>query len=219
MIDRKTALLCAVMIAPMFVAGVILVWDGRTIRAVHGGAPLPVLLPFFLPACGALVTASLYWTGRSAVADDAKKAPCYRWGRLVSISYCAGLLLLQAVVIAAAFDLHVPPPIARTLSVVMAMMSLLAINQMPKLPWFERRWRPGGQLGPVYGPKYIRIASRMTVAFMIAVFAYVFVVAPGTGFRAVPYILVGAALLVVWSVAWRRHLGRKWSLERGGVRL
>jgi hypothetical protein len=59
----------------------------------------------------------------------------------------------------------------------------------------------------------------MTVAFMIAVFAYVFVVAPGTGFRAVPYILVGAALLVVWSVAWRRHPGRKWSLERGGVRL
>jgi hypothetical protein len=39
-----------------------------------------------------------------------------------------------------------------------------------------------------------------------------------TGWRSAPYILAATALLVVWSFAWRWHLGRKWKLEQSAMR-
>jgi hypothetical protein len=49
---------------------------------------------------------------------------------------------------------------------------------------------------------------------MIAAFASHFV-APASGWYATLVILLAAALLVIWSIVWRLHLGRKWSLEQG----
>ena len=95
----------------------------------------------------------------------------------------------------------------------MALMSLLAINQMPKLPWLESMFGSvGGELGPIYGPRYVRLQAR--VVFMIATFAWSLSVSQPLAWRSVPYILVASALLVVWSFAMRRHLSRRWQLER-----
>jgi len=215
MIDRKTTLVCVLLIALMLGAAAIVAWNGEAIGSVQWPLSLPLVLVF--PVCSTLVTAALYSSSRSAIADDAKREPWYRWGRFLSISYCAGMLLLQGMQIAPGFGLPVPSPVVSTLRVVMAIMSLLAINQMPKLPWFECRSSPGGELGPVYGPRYVRIVSRIAVLFMLAVFACGLVASSTMGVRAVACILLGTALIVIWSVIWRRHLGHKWRLERGGA--
>jgi hypothetical protein len=65
-------------------------------------------------------------------------------------------------------------------------MCLLAINQMPKLPWFDSRFAPGGDLGPIYGPRYMRTHSRALVGFMIVVIAYNLAAPPSMGWRSVP---------------------------------
>ena len=49
---------------------------------------------------------------------------------------------------------------------------------------------------------------------MIVVIAYNLAAPPTMGWRSVPYILLATALFVVWSIAWRFHLGRKWKLEQ-----
>ena len=85
---------------------------------------------------------------------------------------------------------------------------------MPKLPWFESKFAPGGNLGPVYGPKYMRTVSRVLVAFMIAVITYNVAAPPTVGWRSTAFILLAAALLDIWSAAWRWHLSRKYSASR-----
>jgi hypothetical protein len=219
MIDRKTAKICAVLIALMLVAAVwrITLPDDWTILAVQGKPKLPTLLLFVFPAASALVAGVLYWTGLRAKADLAKRQPWYKWGAFISISYCGSLLLLQTVAIAQSLHLHTPvplPAIAGALRVLLTLLSLLAINQMPKLPYFERSSSPGGDLGPIYGPRFIRTQSRILIAFMLAVFAYSFVIPANAEWRSVLFILFVAASLVVQSIVWRRHLGRKWSLEQ-----
>jgi hypothetical protein len=223
MIDRKTALVCAAFIALMLVAAVwqIITLDGWTILGVQNETPQSSLLLFVFPAASALVVGALYWDGREARADDAKVRPWHKWGKFLSIGYCGGMLLLQGVLIVRNLGLDTPldfSAIARSLGLLLAIMSLLAINQMPKLPWFERRFAPGGDLGPIYGPRYMRTQSRILVVFMIAVIAYSFAVTPTMGWRSAPYILLATALLVVWSITWRRHLGRKWKLEQRTAR-
>ena len=79
------------------------------------------------------------------------------------------------------------------------------------------KFAPGGDLGPIYGPRYMRTLSRILVVFMIAVIAYS-LAAPPMGWRSALFILLAAALLVVWSIAWRCHLGRKWKLEQLAAR-
>jgi hypothetical protein len=222
-IDRKTALACAALVALMLVAAVwrIITLDDGTTLAVHNGASLPSLLLFVFPASSALVVGALYWDGRGARADDAKVQPWRKWGKFLSIGYCGGLLLLQGVLVVRSLGLDTPldfSAIGRSLGLLLAIMSILAIDQMPKLPWFERRFAPGGDLGPIYGPRFMRTQSRILVVFMIAVIAYSFALPPTTGWRSAPYILLATALLVVWSIAWRRHLGRKWKLEQSAGR-
>ena len=224
MIERKTALVCAVLIALMLVAAVwqIAMLDDWTTLAVQKGASLPSLFLFVFPAASALVVGALYWSGRGARANDAKLQPWRKWGRFLSISYCGGLLLLQGVLVVRSRGVDVLPldlsAISRTLAVLLSIMSLLAINHMPKLPWFDSRFALGGDLGPIYGPRYMRTHSRALVGFMIVVIAYNLAAPPSMGWRSVPYILLATALFVVWSIAWRFHLGHKWKLEQLAAR-
>lgn len=223
MIDRPTALASAALIALMLVAAVwrIVMLDDWTTLAVQYEAPLPSVLLFLFPACSALVVGALYVDGRGARADDVKVQPWRKWARFLLISYCGGLLFLQGMLIVRSLGLDMPfdpSPIGRTAGVVLAIMCLLAINQMPKLPWFERKFAPGGDLGPIYGPRYMRTLSRILVVFMIAVIAFSLTTPPTMAWRSAPYILIGSALLVVWSIAWHFHLGRKSKVEQFGTR-
>jgi hypothetical protein len=218
-INQKTALLCAALIVLMLAmaVGSIVTLEDRTAIAAQNGPPLPSQLFFLFPACSALFVGALYWTGLRVRADAARVEPWRKWGAFVSISYCGCLLLAQAVLIIGSLKLDLPvhfSPIGRTLAIMMAIMSLLAINQMPKLPYFERRLSPGGDLGPIYGPRYMRIQSRILVLFIIAVTAYSLAAAPSMVWRSTLFILLAAAFLMVWSVAWRIHLGRKWKLQQ-----
>jgi hypothetical protein len=217
-IDRKTALASAALIALMLAAAAwrIAMLDDWTTLPVQNGAPLPSLLLLLFPACSALVVGAMYWDGRGAGADDAKLLPWRKWGKSLSIGYCGGLLLLQGVLIVGSLDLYVPvdlSAIARSLGLLLAVMSLLAIDRMPKLPWFEGRFAPGGDLGPIYGPRYMRTQSRILVVFMISVIACSLVAPSSMGWRSASYILLATVLLAVWSIACRLHLGRKWRLE------
>jgi hypothetical protein len=131
------------------------------------------------------------------------------------------MLLLQGVLIVWSFGLDIPfdlSPIGRVGGILLAIMSLLAINQMPKLPWFERKFAPGGDLGPIYGPRYMRTQSRILVVFMIAVIAFGLTTPPTMTWRSAPYILLATAFLMVWSIAWRFHLGRKSQAKQLGTR-
>jgi hypothetical protein len=222
-IDRKTALASAVLITLMLVAAVwrislLTVW---TTLPIQDGAPVSSLLLLFFPACSVLVVGALYWDSRGARADEAKVQPWRKWGRSLSITYCGGLLLLQGVLITQSLGIAMPldlSALGRALAVLLAIMCLLAINQMPKLPWFERRFAPGGNLGPIYGPRYMRTQSRSLAVFMIAVIAYSLAAPATIGWRTAPYILLAAALLVVWSITWRIQLGRRWKLEQLATR-
>jgi hypothetical protein len=218
-IDRKTALASAALIALMLVAAVwrIITLHDWTALPIQNGALLPSLLLLFFPACSALVVGSLFCDSRAAKEDNAKVQPWRRWGRSLSINYCGGLLLLQGVLIAQSLDIDMPldlSGIGRGLGLLLAIVCLLAINQMPKLPWFERSFAPGGDLGPIYGPRYMRTQSTILVVFMMAQIVYSLVAPPKMTWQSAPYTLLAAALLVVWSVTWRIHLGRKWKIER-----
>jgi hypothetical protein len=220
-IDRKTALACAALVALMLVAAGwrIIMLDDWTTLAVQNGASQPSLLLLAFPASSALVVGALYWTSRGARAAEAKVQPWRKWGRFQSIGYCGCLLLLQGVLIVRSLSPDTQldlSAVSRSLGVVLAIVSLLAINQMPKLPWFESRFA-GGDLGPIYGPRYLRIQSRVLVGFVIAVTAYNLLAPPSMGWRRATYILLASALLVVWSIAWRWHLGRKWKLEQSAA--
>ena len=223
MIDRKTTLASAALIALMVVAAGwrINMLDDWTSLPIENEAAFPPLLFFFFPACSALVVGALYWDSPGARADDAKIYHWRKWAKSLAISYCGGLLLLQGVVMVRSLDLDTALDLSaagRTLGVLMAIMCLLAINQMPKLPWFERRFAPGGDLGPIYGPRYMRTQSRILVVFMIAVIAYSLATPQPVACRLAPYILLATALLVVWSFIWRIQLGRKWKLEQRAAR-
>jgi hypothetical protein len=130
------------------------------------------------------------------------------------------LLMLEAVLIVISVNLGAHSylwAIYRALAVLVGIMALAAFNQLPKLPYFERRFAPGGDLGPIYGPRYIRTQSRILIAFMVAWIAFILVWTPS---RPTLFILIAAAyaLLLVWLITWRRHLGRKWRLEQLAAR-
>jgi hypothetical protein len=214
MIDLRTTRTAASMILVMLVAALwrTITWSDGSMPMAHSGV---LLLLYVLPASSASLVACPYRNRRAA--DDTKTRPWHKWGRFLAISYCGGMLLMQGVVVLASLGLDLPvdlAAIARALAVVLAIASLLAINQMPKLPWLESRFSPGGELGPIYGSRYTRLVSRILVVFQTAVVACN-VAAPQTaGWHSARYILLAAALLVAWSIAWRWHLGRKWRLEQ-----
>jgi hypothetical protein len=222
MSDRAAALTSAALVGVMLVAAGwrVIGLDDWTTLVVQGETRWPSLLLFAFPACGALVVGSLYWDSRGASADDARTRPWRRWGKPLSIGYCGGLLLLQGVLIVGSLDLGASldlSAIGGSLGVLLVVVSLRAINQMPKLPWFEGRFAPGGELGPIYGPRYVRSQSRIVVVFMIAVIGHELWAPPALAWRSAGYVLLTTALLVVCSIAWRWHLGRKWKLEQSAA--
>ena len=211
--------MCAGLISLMLVAAVwrMVTLEDWTTLMIQKGARLPSLLLLAFPACSALVVGALYWESHGAKVVEAKLEPWRQWSKSLSVSYCGGLLVLQGVLIVLSFGLDRfsdLSTIARSTALLLAIMSLLAINQMPKLPWFERRIAPGGELGPIYGPRYMRSQSRILVVFMLAVIAYSLAAPTSMGWRSAAYILLATALLVVWSIALRVHLGHKWQLEQ-----
>ena len=222
MIDRKAFLVCALLVGLMLAAAVgrIATLDDWTTLVSPQGTPLPALVLLAFPAAGALVAAALYWNGRG-MADEAKARPWHRWGASLAIVYCTGMLLMEGLTIVRSLGLDLPvdlTALARAGGLVLALVSLLAINRMPKLPWVERAFQAGGQLGPVYGPRYLRAQSRATVVFMIVVITWSVSAGPVVAGQSVVYILLATALLVVWSVALRWHFSRKWRLEQRDAR-
>lgn len=220
MIDRKTALLCMALVVVMLAMAVwrISTLEHWTIEFQNGAAiTLPSLRPLVFPACSAVFVGVMFWAGLRARADAAKLEPWRKWGAFLSIGYCACLLLTQVVIIIRSLrpDLPLQPSaIGRTLGILLAIMSLLAINQIPKLPYFERRTAPGGDLGPIYGPRYLRIVSRIMALFMIVVMAYFLAATPGMAWRSTLFFLFATAFFMVCSLAWRLHLGRKWKRQQ-----
>jgi hypothetical protein len=177
-------------------------------RDTGGTAPSLVLLVF--PASGAFLVGVLYWD--RARADAAKLELWRKLAAFLSIGCCGVLLLMQLVVIIGSLHVDLPLPlsaIGRTLIVVMVIMLLLAVNQMPKLPYVEPRI--GGDLGPIYGPRYTRARARVA-ALMIMIAAIVSLLAPTPGMTI--FFFVAVACFVVWMIAWRLHLARKWKRQQ-----
>jgi hypothetical protein len=214
MIDRRTFLICVTLIALMLAATAWRIIIPDDVLPVHDGAHPRTLSFLLFPACGAFVAGLLYWSGLRTSADAAKIRPWCKWGKFVSIGYCAVLLLLQGLLVVRSLGLHLPfPPsaVARTVLVLLGLMFVPAVNQMPKLPWLERGF---WNLGPIYGPRYMRAQSRILLVFMIAVLSYSLALSPNMAGRPVLYVLLASAILFVQAIAWRRHLSRKWKLEQ-----
>src|SRR5215475_9117470 len=186
---------------------IIMLEDWTALVVQHREAALS-WLPFFFPAASAFVVGGLYWNSPRTSAD-ARAQRWRTWGAFISISYCALLLLLQATVIVMSIvGMHLYLwAIYRALGALLGVTIIVSFNQMPKLPYVERSFAPGGDLGPIYGPRYVRIKSRVTIAFAVAVIAFILAATPSMDWRPVLFILLAAAFLPVWSIAWRRHLG------------
>jgi hypothetical protein len=220
-IGRRTVLICVALIALMFAGATwrIIMPDDWTVLGAQHRAALPFWLLFVFPAGSAFVVGALYWSNSPPAADVARVQGWRTWGAFVSIGYCALLLLLQAVLIVMSVNLHSYLwAIYRTLGVLVGIMFLVAFNQLPKLPYFERRFAPGGDLGPIYGPRYVRTQSRILIVFMVAWIAFILALTPSMGSSPALFILLAWAFLLVWLITWRRHLGRKWRLEQSAAR-
>jgi hypothetical protein len=227
MIDRRTALLCTVLIALMLAAAVWRIamlddWSTFAIQYGRSATHLRVswLLLFLFPAASALMLGSLSWRVRTAGVDAAKIRPWRQWAAFLLIPYCLGMLSLQGLLVVKSLGADAPfdvSAIGRIVAIVMVAIALAAINQMPKLPWLERRFAPGGRLGPIYGPRYVRTMSKMGILFLVTAIAWKLAMTPIMGWRSSIYVAVAAALVLAWSIAWRWHLGRKWRLEQSAT--
>ena len=216
MIDRKAALVCAALIALTLAAAVarIVLLDDWPILANQEAL---LWLMFLVPATVGLFVASLYANGRRTIAADAKVKPWYDWGKRLSIAVCAGLLWIQGLLILQSLGLQVPAldsAAGYAVAAAVAIMTLLAINQMPKLPWFQSKMYPAGELGPIYGPRYIRVHSRIGVLYWVAMYASIFALP-----NDVPLcIVLITSIYLVWTRAVQHHYGRKWKLEQSAAR-
>ena len=175
---------------------------------------------FLIPAIVGLFVAGLYASGRRTIAADAKVKPWYDWGKRLSIAVCTSLLWIQGLLILQSLGLQVPAlgsAAGYAVPAAMAIVTLLAINQMPKLPWFQSKMYPAGELGPIYGPRYIRVHSRIGIVYCVAMYASIFTLP-----NHVPLcIVLITAIYLVWTTAAQLHYGRKWKLARtvGGTRV
>jgi hypothetical protein len=213
MINRKTALVCAALIALMLVAAVArIVLFGDWPILANQKAPLLGQM-FLLPFIAAMMPVSLYGNGRRAIAIEAKVQPWYDWGTCLSIGICACTLLIQGLLILASLDLLTAAlvwTLGLAILVPMAILVFQAINHMPKLPWFERGLFPAGELGPIYGPRYVRAHARIWIACFVAAMACFFALPR----HAWPYIPLAFPLVLVGSKVLGLHYIRKRKLEQ-----
>jgi hypothetical protein len=215
MIDRKTALVCAALIALMLAAAVtrIMILDDWPRQASLSEA-LRIWQFFALPFIAAMLVMSRYANGRQATAVEARIEPCCHWGEFLSIDVCLCVLLMQGLQIATSLGPHVPlfAVVAAGAAIVAAesVIVLRAIDQIPKLPWFERRSFLAGKLGPIYGPRFLRVTARIWVVCFIAAIACLFALP----IHARPYIPLAFPLVLVGTMALQLHYGRRWKLEQ-----
>ena len=213
MIDRKTALVCAALIALMLAAAVtrIMILDDWPRQASLSEA-LRIWQFFALPFIAAMLVMSRNANGRQATAVEARIEPCYHWGEFLSIDVCLCVLLMQGLQIATSLGPHVPLFALVAAGVVAAerVIVLRAINQIPKLPWSERRSFLAGKLGPIYGPRFLRVTARIWVVCFIAAIACLFALP----IHARPYIPLAFPLVLVGTLALQLHDGRRWKLEQ-----
>jgi hypothetical protein len=204
MIDCKTALTCAVLIALMLVAVV-----ARIIFLPDRPIPASLLWALFLlPINPVLLVAGLYATGRRATAG-AQVQPSHDSGKFFAIGGCACVLLIQGLQILQSLSLETPVWVGHSITIVNWAIVLLTIDQSAKLPWFERRGRRG-ELGPIYGPRYMRANVRIWLGCAVAVMAG-FSALPG---QAASYIALALLFPLVCSTALRHHYRGKWKLEQ-----
>jgi hypothetical protein len=210
MIDRKVALESAVLVALMLLAAVarIIFVHDSSIPANQEAALL--WQTFLLPINPALLVVTLYANGRRAIAAGAgaEVQPSYDWGKRLSIGCCAGTLLIQGQLILQSFGLQVPEfavMVGYATAVAMSILVLMTINHTPKLPWLEGGSLPGGKLGPIYGPRFIRANAKIWLLCFIIVMPCVL----GLPRQAWLYILLAFASAFVWTTALRVHYGRR----------
>lgn len=93
MIDRKTALICASLVALMFAAAFWRITSPEEWPAQMAWARTlpPSVVLFMFPAFGALLTGTLYWKSFRPSADDPRFVPWQRWGKRFAINICAAL--------------------------------------------------------------------------------------------------------------------------------
>jgi hypothetical protein len=206
MIDRKTVLVCAGLIALMLVAAVAraIFLDDWTSPASQ--ALLWVLI--LLPASPATLVVTLYANGRRAIAAEATVQPWCASGKRLAIGLCACTLLVQGQQILRSLGLQVPVSAGQAIAIAAVIIGLLSMNEIPKLPWFERGFGAGGELGPIYGRRYLRAYGRIWVMGFVAMMAC-FLVLPAEAWGYIPAAaLLPAVCVMVVQRYYRRRLSR-----------
>jgi hypothetical protein len=89
------------------------------------------------------------------------------------------------------------------------MIVLRAINQISKLPWIERSFFPAAELGPIYGPRFLRVIARIWVVCFIAAMACLFTLP----MHAWPFIPLALPFVLFWTMALHRRYARRWKLD------
>ncbi|WP_284424113.1 hypothetical protein [Bradyrhizobium sp. SSBR45G] len=172
-----------------------------------------------LPIIAALLVLSLYANGRHPpVSAGAKAQPSYELGQRLSIGCCLSLLLIQGLLILTSLDLPLTPwlglPLVHWigLAVVIAMVALVlqALDQTPKLPWFDRKLYPAGELGPIYGPRYMRARAKIWLLCLVILLPCIYA-GPRLAWLSV---LIAFAIAFVWDMTLQVHYGRRWKIEQ-----
>jgi len=207
MIDRRTALSCAVLIALMVAVALAEIVFGE------GNTPATLWQLFQLPFAAAMLVGSLYESGRRTIDADAKVKPWYDLGKLFSIGSCVCLLFAQCFrfLVGIAPEIPLPAVIAVGAAIVLAstVIILTWLDQIPKLPWLEGGpW--GGDIGPIYGRRFRRLYAKIGVAHFLAIIASCIVLP----MQAWPYIPLALPLFPVWGIVLHLHYSRKWQLEQ-----
>jgi hypothetical protein len=166
-INRRTVLICVPLIALMFAVAVwqIIMLENWTLLAA--------------PAVCTFVVGISYLCGPPASADVATVQRQRRFAAFLSINSCAVMLVGQALLILTSdnhYNENLFMAVYRAFGVLAGIHLLVIGNQIPKVPSIESRSfaLPGGDLGPIYGPKYVqtmRTISWIIVAFGVAVIA------------------------------------------------
>jgi hypothetical protein len=166
-INRRTVLICVPLIALMFAVAVwqIVILEDWTLLAA--------------PAVCTFVVGIAYLCDPPESADVATVQRQRRFAAFLSINSCAVMLLGQALLILTHdnhYNENLFMAVYRAFGVLAGIHLLVVGNQIPKVPSVESRSFAlvGGDLGPIYGPKYvqtIRTISMIIVVFGVAVIA------------------------------------------------